>query len=180
MAKKDQLSINYAYQKSVSFSQYQWFLAYVKKQKVFKPGIHLLYGTSLHEALQEFLRLMYDESIKAAEEMGLSEYFQQRMLENYKNDLEQNKSEHYCTKEDFKEFIEDGVASLEWFKKHRSKYFSKEGNQISRYRDSNSTANYRLLTKRPSSGIHRFYPVQRERRLLHDIRYQDKHKRLDR
>ena len=127
MAKKDQISINYAYQKSVSFSQYsmysscqyQWYLAYVKKQKIFKPGIHLLYGTSLHEALQEFLRLMYDESIKAAEEMGLSEYFQARMLENYKNDLDQNNNEHYCTKEEFKEFIEDGFDSLEWFKKHR-------------------------------------------------------------
>lgn len=138
MAKRDQLNINYAYQKTVSFSQYSmynscqysWYLAYVKKQKVFKPGIHLLYGTSLHEALQEFLRLMYDESIKAAEEMGLTEYFQERMLENYKNDLQENKSEHYCTKEDFKEFVEDGIASLEWFKKNRSKYFSKKGTKL--------------------------------------------------
>ena len=138
MAKKDQLTINYAYQKSVSFSQYsmysqcqyQWYLAYVKKQKIFKPGIHLLYGTSLHEALQEFLRLMYDESIKAAEEMGLAEYFQERMIENYKSDIEQNKGDHYCTKEDLKEFIEDGFASLEWFKKNRSKYFSKKGTKL--------------------------------------------------
>lgn len=138
MAKRDQLNINYAYQKSVSFSQYSmynscqysWYLAYVKKQKVFKPGIHLLYGTSLHEALQEFLRLMYDESIKAAEDMGLTDYFQERMLENYKSDLEQNNSEHYCTKEDLREFIEDGIASLEWFKKNRSKYFSKKGTKL--------------------------------------------------
>lgn len=138
MAKRDQLNINYAYQKTVSFSQYSmynscqysWYLAYVKKQKVFKPGIHLLYGTSLHEALQEFLRLMYEESIKAAEEMGLTDYFQERMLENYKNDLQENKSEHYCTKEDFKEFVEDGIASLEWFKKNRAKYFSKKGTKL--------------------------------------------------
>lgn len=138
MAKRDQLNINYAYQKTVSFSQYSmysscqysWYLAYVKKQKVFKPGIHLLYGTSLHEALQEFLRLMYEESIKAAEDMGLTEYFQERMLENYKNDLQENKSEHYCTKEEFTEFIEDGIASLEWFKKNRAKYFSKKGTKL--------------------------------------------------
>jgi hypothetical protein len=138
MAKRDTPAINYAYQKSVSYSQYsmysqcqyQWYLAYVKKQKVFKPGIHLLYGTSLHEALQEFLRLMYEESIKSAEEMGLAEFFQERMLENYKNDLEQNKKEHYCTKEEFMEFVEDGYASLEWFKKNRAKYFSKKGTKL--------------------------------------------------
>lgn len=141
MAKRDsttQLTINYAYQKSVSFSQYsmynscqyQWYLAYVKKQKVFKPGIHLLYGTSLHEALQEFLRLMYDESVKAAEEMDLSMYFQERMYENYKSDLLENKNEHYCSKEDFVEFIQDGIASLEWFKSKRAKYFSKKGTKL--------------------------------------------------
>ena len=82
--KSNTLHIDYSKNKTVSYSQYsmysscqyQWYLAYVKKQKIFKPGIFLCYGTSLHEALQEFLRLMYDESIKAAEEMGLSEYFQ--------------------------------------------------------------------------------------------------------
>jgi hypothetical protein len=138
MAKRDQLAINYAYQKSVSFSQYSmynscqysWYLAYVKKQKVFKPGIHLLYGTSLHEALQEYLRKMYDESIKSADEMDLCGYFQERMLENYKSDLEENNKEHYCTKEEFTEFIEDGIASLQWFKSKRSKYFSKKDTQL--------------------------------------------------
>ena len=138
MVAKGKLDINYAYQKTVSFSQYSmysncqhsWYLAYVKKQKVFKPGIHLLYGTSLHEALQEYLRIMYDESIKAADEMDLVSYFETRMLENYKNDLEQNSNSHYCTKEDFTEFIEDGRLSLDWFKSKRSKYFSKKDTQL--------------------------------------------------
>jgi hypothetical protein len=135
---KAKLEINYAYQKAVSFSQYsmynncqyQWYLAYVKKQKVFKPGIHLLYGTSLHEALQEFLRLMYDESLKQAEEMDLEGYFQERMIENYKNDLTLNEGAHYCSKEEFTEFIEDGIASLSWFKNKRSKYFSKKNTEL--------------------------------------------------
>lgn len=138
MATKRTVDINYAYQKSVSFSQYsmyntcqyQWYLAYVKKQKIFKPGIHLLYGTSLHEALQEFLRLMYDESIKAAEEMDLVGYFEERMYENYKHDLQENDNEHYTTKEELMEFIEDGRASLDWFKSKRSKYFSKKGTKL--------------------------------------------------
>jgi hypothetical protein len=138
MAQKQKLEINYAYQKAVSFSQYSmysncqysWYLAYVKKQKVFKPGIHLLYGTSLHEAMQEYLRLMYDESVKAADEMDLVGYFEERMYENYKNDLVENKNEHYTNKNELMEFIEDGKASLEWFKSKRSKYFSKKGTKL--------------------------------------------------
>lgn len=138
MATKRTVDINYAYQKSVSFSQYsmyntcqyQWYLAYVKKQKIFKPGIHLLYGTSLHEALQEYLRLMYDESVKQADEMDLVGYFEDRMYENYKHDLQENENEHYTTKEELMEFIEDGRASLDWFKSKRSKYFSKKGTKL--------------------------------------------------
>lgn len=138
MATKRTVDINYAYQKSVSFSQYsmyntcqyQWYLAYVKKQKIFKPGIHLLYGTSLHEALQEYLRLMYDESVKQADEMDLVGYFEERMYENYKHDLHENDNEHYTTKEELMEFIEDGRASLDWFKSKRSKYFSKKGTKL--------------------------------------------------
>ena len=138
MAIKPKLEINYAYQKSVSYSQYsmykscpyQWYLAYVKKQKIFKPGIFLLYGTSLHEALQEYLRLMYDESIKAADEMDIVKYFEDRMYENYKNDLQENKNEHYTTKEELLEFIQDGRTSLEWFKSKRSKYFSKKNYKL--------------------------------------------------
>lgn len=138
MGKKQDLKVNYAYQKTVSFSQYsmynscqhQWYLTYVKKQKIFKPGIFLCYGTSLHEALQEYLRIMYDKSIKAADEMDLIGYFQTRMIENYSSDLEQNNKEHYCTKEEFNEFIEDGRASLEWFRTRRAKYFSKKNTEL--------------------------------------------------
>ena len=135
---KSKLEIDYRYQKSVSYSQfsmysqcqYQWYLSYVKKYKIFKPGIHLLYGTSLHEALQEFLRLMYSESIKAAEDMDIASYFEERMISNYKSDLEQNNNQHYCKKEEFIEFVQDGKESLEWFVKHRAKYFSKKDTEL--------------------------------------------------
>lgn len=135
---KSKLNINYAYQKSVSYSQYsmyaqcphQWYLAYVKKKKIFKPGIHLLFGTSLHETLQEYLSVMYNESIKAADSMDLGQYLETRMVENYKKDLEQNENQHYTTKEEMMEFIQDGVTTLDWFKKNRGKYFSKKDTEL--------------------------------------------------
>jgi hypothetical protein len=130
--------IDYSYQKSVSYSQYSmyntcqysWYLAYVKKQKVFQPGIHLLYGTSLHEAIQHYLQVMYDTSGVAADAIDLNAYFKSRMIENYQKDLDQYDNKHYCSKEEFVEFLNDGIASLDWFKKNRSKYFSRKNTEL--------------------------------------------------
>jgi hypothetical protein len=131
-------TIDYSYQKSISYSQYSkysscqyaWYLSYVKKEKIFKPGIHLLYGTSLHETMQNYLDVMYNQSIKAADEIDLSTYLKDRMIANYAKDLEQYNNEHYCTKKEFVEFVDDGIASMEWFKKNRSKYFSKKDTEL--------------------------------------------------
>jgi hypothetical protein len=72
-----------------SSCQYSWYLAYVKKHKVFEPGIHLLYGTSLHETIQNYLQVMYDTSGTNADAIDLNEYFKSRMIENYQKDLDQ-------------------------------------------------------------------------------------------
>jgi len=130
--------IDYSYQKSVSYSQYSkytgcqfsWYLAYVKKEKIFKPGIHLCYGTSLHETMQNYLDVMYNTSTVAADEINIGEYFKDRMIANYAKDLEQYKGVHYTTKEEFTDFIQDGITSLEWFRKHRGEYFSKKDTQL--------------------------------------------------
>jgi hypothetical protein len=72
--------VNYAYQKSVSYSQYsiykqcqyQWYLNYIKKLKIFKPSVHLTFGTSFHETMQDWLKVMFEESAKKADEMDLA------------------------------------------------------------------------------------------------------------
>ena len=129
---KKESTINYAYQKSVSYSQYsmykqckfRWYLNYVKKQKVFKPSIHMIFGTSFHETIQEYLRLMYEESVKKSEEFDYENFLKERMIANYKEDLEKNSGVHYVQKEDFNAFIQDGLNIMDWIKKHRKKYFS--------------------------------------------------------
>ena len=124
--------VNYAYQKSVSYSQYsiykqcqyQWYLNYVKKLKIFKPSVYLTFGTACHETIQEWLRVMYEESAKKAEEMDLGELLKERMYENYKESLEEQKGEHFIKPDEFKDFIQDGVTILDFLKKKRSEYFN--------------------------------------------------------
>jgi len=129
---KRESTINYAYQKSVSYSQYsmykqcnfRWYMNYVKKQRVFKPSIHTLFGTSFHETIQEYLRLMYEESVKKSEEFDYETFLKERMIANYKEEMEKNKDEHYVNKEDFNAFIQDGINIMSWVKKNRKKYFT--------------------------------------------------------
>lgn len=129
---KRESTINYAYQKSISYSQYsmyrqcnfRWYLSYVKKQRVFKPTVHLTFGTSFHETIQEYLRIMYEESVKKSDEFDYETYLKERMVANYKEELEKNKGEHYIKKEEFNEFVQDGMNIMSWLKKNRKKYFT--------------------------------------------------------
>jgi len=135
---KQNYPVDYSYQKSISYSQYSlykscqysWYLQYVKKHKKFENSIHLTFGTSLHEAFQEYINIMYTVSGKAADSMDLVDFFKTRMIENYKEALEQNKGEHFVKPEVFKEFIEDGIAILEYIKKKRSEHFSLKNEEL--------------------------------------------------
>jgi len=122
------MEINYATDKIVSFSQYsmykscphKWYLQYVKGYKDDKPNIHFVFGTAMHEALQHYLKTMYDVSIKAADDVNITQFFKDRMMDEYKKYLKKNKDKHFSTPEQLSEFYKDGVGILEWFKKHRN------------------------------------------------------------
>ena len=61
-----------AKKKSISYSQfalweqcpYSWKLQYVDKALPFTDNIYTLFGTSMHEVLQEYLKVMYSKSIQ--------------------------------------------------------------------------------------------------------------------
>lgn len=132
------VEIDYRYEKTISFSQYstyrhcphQWYLNYVKKQYDFKPSINLVFGTSMHEALQHYLQTMYDTSIAEADRIDLITYFKERFRENYKSSVKDHKGEHFSTPVEMSEFFEDGIAILEWFRSKRGQYFSKRSTQL--------------------------------------------------
>ena len=138
---KQKWNINYAKgEKQISYSQYsiykqcnyRWYLDYIKNLRTYQPSINTLFGTSFHETIQEYLRVMYSESIKAADALDLESFLKTRMIENYAEDLKNPKilSKNYTTKEQFNDFIQDGVNILNWFKKKRAKYFSNKTDKL--------------------------------------------------
>ena len=132
-------AINFAYQKNISYSQmsifrgcqYRWKLQYKDKIKRFTSSIHTVFGTAVHEVMQHYLDVMYEKSAAFADrDINIEELFQEKYISEYQKQYKANKNQHFSDAVEMREFFEDGVAILEWFKKKRSRYFSKKGTYL--------------------------------------------------
>ena len=83
----------------------------------------------MHETLQHFLTVMYDESVKKADEIDLNKYLKDQMFTLYKEAVDKMGT-HFSNKFELGEFYEDGVAIIDWFKKKRARYFSRKNEEL--------------------------------------------------
>lgn len=129
--------VDYSYQKNISFSQlsiyhscpHRWKLQYKDKIRISSENIHLVFGTAIHETIQEYLQVMYDKSKVAANKLHLEFRFQKKFIEEYQKRYKKHKS-HFSDAAEMREFFEDGVSILEYFKKNIGKYFSKRNDYL--------------------------------------------------
>jgi hypothetical protein len=127
--------INYAFHKTISYSQMsmylqcpkKWALYYKDGNKISAPSINMTFGTAMHETLQNYLSVVYNESGAKADKIDLEEYFENQLRENYSKEYKNNKNTHFSNSEEIREFYDDGLAILEFFKKKRGEYFSIKG-----------------------------------------------------
>ena len=78
------MEINYATDKMISYSQFsmyktcahKWALTYKDKNKLFSDSIHTVFGTAMHETMQGYITVMYNESGANADKMDLLSLFQ--------------------------------------------------------------------------------------------------------
>lgn len=118
--------------KTVSYSQFsiymqcprKWKLDYLDNLRTFDQNIHTTFGSAFHTTIQNYLNVMYTESVKKADEIDLNGYLKESIMSEYKDALSKNNNKHYSTAAELVEFYEDGAAILDYFKKNRSAYFS--------------------------------------------------------
>ena len=124
--------------KNISYSQYsawaqcphKWKTAYIDDKREFTESIHTLFGKSMHEVIQTFLTVMYEDTAKAAEALPLPEMLRIRMKRNYENAMTKNGGVEFCTQADMVEFYDHGLLILEFLRKKRAQYFSKKGYEL--------------------------------------------------
>lgn len=124
--------------KTISYSQFsmwsmcpqKWKLTYIDKHRMGGPSIHTVFGTSFHETIQWYLYVMFNNSIKEADKINLPELLHEQLVQNYMVAVHDLGGEHFSNPQQLQEFYEDGVAILDWLKKHRSKYFTNQGYEL--------------------------------------------------
>ena len=124
--------------KKISYSQYsqwavcphKWKLNYIDELRTFKGNIHTLFGSAMHDVLQTYLTVMYNDTIKMADSLPLASMLLHRMKKYYKEIVEDLHGEEVSSQEEMQEFYEHGLAIIEWFIKKRGMYFNKKGYEL--------------------------------------------------
>ena len=124
--------------KKISYSQYsqwavcphKWKLNYIDELRTFKGNIHTLFGSAMHDVLQTYLTVMYNDTIKMADALPLASMLLHRMKKYYKEIVEDLHGEEVSSQEEMQEFYEHGLAIIEWFVKKRGMYFNKKGYEL--------------------------------------------------
>ena len=124
--------------RKISFSQYQmwkgcphrWKLTYIDKISGYKQSTAALFGTVMHEVLQEYVKTIYDKSINEANQLQLDEMLKNGLRDNYKKLLEESKGNHFSNQKELSEYYNDGVQILQWFKSHRADFFMKKDYEL--------------------------------------------------
>jgi hypothetical protein len=127
--------VNYATQKSISYSQlsmytncpHKWSLQYKDGHYTSEASIHMTFGTALHETLQHYITTIYEISGAEADRIDLDAYFEERFRETYLKDYKSNKKVHFSDPVQMKEFFEDGLEIIKVVKKNRGSHFGKRG-----------------------------------------------------
>ncbi len=130
--------IDYSYQKNISYSQismfkqcpHKWKLHYKDKINQRDTSIYLVFGIAIHEVIQEYLKVFYNVSKVKANELDLETIFQEKFIESYQKQYKDNNNEHFSSAIEMREFYEDGVEILRFFKKKIGRYFSKRGTYL--------------------------------------------------
>lgn len=117
--------------KNISFSQLSMYLncpkcwerAYLRKEQVYEPSIHTCFGTAVHETIQNWLNVLYNQTAKAADGVDLALELEQNLKKCYSQERKRFNNKNFTTPAILDEFYQDGVAILDYIKKHRKVLF---------------------------------------------------------
>jgi hypothetical protein len=101
-----------------------WELMYLRNQVPFTQNIYTCFGTAMHETMQEWLTVMYHDTVKTANDIDLNKLLYANMAKAYRQGRAQMKGEHFSSSDELTQFWLDGKHILEFLKKKRAGYFS--------------------------------------------------------
>ena len=124
----------------VSFSQYsmwsgcplQYKLSYIDGLSESTSNIHSVFGSAMHETLQEYLsRCLRISKSQADKNMDTKEFLKEKMREFFIKESNDG-ADPICSKEELVEFLEDGYLILDYFQKSKNfnNFFSLKDDEL--------------------------------------------------
>jgi hypothetical protein len=124
----------------VSFSQYsmwhncpqQYKLSYIDGLSESSSNIHSVFGSAMHETLQEYLsRCLRISKSQADKGMDTKAFLKEKMREFFLKESNEGK-DPICSKEELVEFLEDGNLILDYFQKSKNfnNFFSLKDDEL--------------------------------------------------
>ena len=107
-----------------------WELQYLRKAIPFTQNIYTCFGTAMHETIQEWLKVMYYDTVKAANDINLHDLLYQNMIKAYKSGKAQMDHTHFSTQDELTQFWVEGKHILDFLVKKRAAYFSTKTMQL--------------------------------------------------
>jgi len=101
-----------------------WELMYLRNEVPFTQNIYTCFGTAMHETIQEWLTVMYHDSVKAANDINLDELLYANIVQAYKKGRAQMEGQHFSSADELTQFWLEGKHILNYLKKKRAGYFS--------------------------------------------------------
>ena len=122
----------------VSYSQFATWAGCQQKFKLeridkigeYKSNIHFIFGTAMHETIQDFLEIYYGETKKAAMGIDLHEQLLENLKKNFVLEEKKMNDNHPCTHKEMIEFYEDGCNILTTLKNKINKFYPKSGYEL--------------------------------------------------
>ena len=105
---------------------YKWKINYIDGIKPWTDSIYTVYGKALHETMQKYLDIMYNKSIREADELDLGNILVDNVRTIYSDCVKNANGVHFSTQQELTEFCIQGAKGLTWFVKHRGDYFPKK------------------------------------------------------
>jgi len=103
-----------------------WHYQYNNKLVPFTSSIHTIFGSAMHETIQEWLEVLFHDQVKKANEMDLNSLLYAKMVQAFKVARAQAKGtlDPGINAKVLQEFYLDGKHILDYLKKNRAGYFS--------------------------------------------------------
>jgi len=125
-------TVSYSEFKNYTECPLRWKLMYVDGLKDERDSIDTIFGTAVHETIQQWLPLHFANPTKA-KKLDLDVPLKERLIANFKLSITENADgtkNYICPKEVVQEYYEDGCAILNHLQKYANEFFPTKGHQL--------------------------------------------------